>query len=279
VDGSGKVVLSGRDFVWQTSIHQIDGLSEFANTILSSDTASVEFLRNGETVFLNSRLIENVGWRLIVEQTTDSVHEPIYMTLLGNIFVTLLLTAIVLIFAHLILKNYQSRLENLATHDALTGALNRRAFDVVLEQTLAEAKRKKDEPFTIAILDIDHFKAVNDTFGHLIGDEVLKDLVACTKDRIRESDVFCRWGGEEFMLLLQNCDITAAQTLVEDIRQIIESQMFEYQGKKVQITVSAGLSQFDQTMNRDTLIKTADEMLYRAKASGRNRVMPTSKAA
>lgn len=279
VDASGNVVLSGRDYIWPDAIQKTEGLSSHAEAILSAENVSVTFERQGQTVFLNSRLIEDVGWRLIVEQTADSVHEPIYMTLLGNILITLLLTAIVLFFAHLILRNYQGRLENLATRDALTGALNRHAFDIILDQAVSEAKRKKDSVFTIVILDIDHFKIVNDTHGHLAGDSVLIDVVACAKDKIRESDVFCRWGGEEFMLLLRECDLAAARRLVEDIRQTIEAQVFEYQGKKVQITISAGLSQFDQSMDTPQLFKAADAMLYRAKESGRNRVMPTLTAA
>lgn len=279
VDPSGNVVLSGRDYVWPDTIHQIEGLSTHADQILSGDNVSVTFERDGQTVFLNSRLVDDVGWRLFVEQTADSVHEPIYMTLIGNILITLLLTAVVLFFAHLILRNYQNRLENMATRDALTGSLNRHAFDIILEQAVIEAKRKKDSVFTVVILDIDHFKTVNDTHGHLVGDSVLIDVVSCAKDKIRESDVFCRWGGEEFMLLLRDCDLTAAQKIVEDIRKHIEAQVFEYHGKKVQITISAGLSEFDHTMDSAQLFKVADTMLYRAKELGRNRVMPTKTAA
>lgn len=279
VDASGNVVLSGRDYVGPSSIAKVDGLAVHAKDILTSDNHSVQFEHQDQTVFLNSRLIEDVGWRLIVEQTANSVHEPIYMTLIGNILVTLLLTAAMLFLAHLVLRGYQRRLETLATHDALTGALNRHAFDVILAQTLIEAKRKKDEIFTIAILDIDHFKVVNDTYGHMVGDAVLRDLVTCIMGKVRESDVFCRWGGEEFMLLLRDCDMPAAQKLVEDIRQTIESHVFEDQGHRLQITVSAGLSVYETSKTGDALIKGADEMLYRAKSSGRNRIMPMRESA
>lgn len=279
IDTFGNVVLSGRDYIWSPSIRKAEGLSAHADNILSSDNVSISFERQGQTVFLNSRLIDDVGWRLIVEQKADAVHEPIYMTLLGNIVITLLLTAVVLFFAHLLLRNYQGRLETLATRDALTGALNRHAFDIILEQTIAETKRKKDSVFTIAILDVDHFKSVNDTYGHLIGDAVLIDIVACAKEKIRESDVFCRWGGEEFMLLLQDCDLAAAQKLVDGLRQDIADRVFEYHGKEVQITVSAGLSEFDSSMDGDELIKVADDLLYQAKGSGRNRVLSMKSAA
>lgn len=279
VDPSGNVVLSGRDYVWPSSINETDGLAAHAQDILKSDNYSIQFERQDKTVFLNSRLIEDVGWRLIVEQTADSVHEPIYMTLIGNILVTLLLTAVMLFLAHLVLRGYQAKLETLATHDALTGTLNRHAFDVILEQEILGAKRKKDAVFTIAILDIDHFKSVNDTYGHLMGDAVLKDLVTCAMSKVRESDVFCRWGGEEFMLLLRDCDMPAAQKLVEGIRHAIESHIFEYNGQQVHITVSAGLSQFEQSMDNDQLFMSADKMLYLAKNSGRNRIMPMKEAA
>lgn len=279
VDSTGLVTLSGRNYEGPKSIRTSGGLSARANAILAADSHSFSYDLDDETIFVNSRLIEDVGWWLVVEQKTKPVYAPIYKTLLSNIAAALFLTAIVLFLAHLTIRRYQGKLETLATHDALTGILNRHAFDVILEQKIVGAKRKQDEVFTIALLDIDHFKMVNDTYGHLVGDAVLKDVATVAMNKVRESDVFCRWGGEEFMLLLHDCDMVTAQKLVEGIRQAIASHVFEHRGKTLHITLSAGLSESTPSTDGDTLIKSADVMLYRAKNEGRNRIMPRAEAA
>lgn len=279
VNAKGHVVLSGRDYTGPRSIRRSEGLADHAETILSSDDHSFAYKHDGDTTFVNSRFIEDVGWWLIVKQKTKPVYAPIYQTLLSNMAAALLLTAVVVFLIHLTIRRYQGRLETLATRDSLTGALNRHAFDVILEQTIVEAKRRKDETFTVAILDIDHFKQVNDTHGHLAGDAVLKGVAETAVATIRESDVFCRWGGEEFIILLQNCDITAAQRLVESIRNKIAAHTVDYKGANLQITMSAGLAEFENDMDSDALIRKADDMLYKAKAAGRDRMMPQDKAA
>lgn len=117
---------------------------------------------------------------------------------------------------------------------------------------------------SIALFDIDHFKAINDTYGHTAGDEILTEVAAHMKSNIRESDILCRWGGEEFLLVMPE---EHAFIVSEKIRKQIEKN---YMNSRTAITISAGIAQFDVTINKLELIKRADQALYIAKNQGRN---------
>ena len=162
------------------------------------------------------------------------------------------------------------KLEEMAHVDSLTGAYNRRYFYEITDKLLSFTKREK-KPLSIAMIDIDKFKDVNDTYGHDVGDEVLKVLVNEIKNNIRESDVFVRYGGEEFILLLPNTDLEHALVITQKLRIIIEST------RKVdglRFTVSIGVAAFvDSKDDIESLVKKSDKALYEAKNSGRNRVV------
>jgi len=162
------------------------------------------------------------------------------------------------------------KLRKLSITDPLTGIKNRRAFFEVSENFFKLANRK-DLPLSLLILDIDLFKKVNDTYGHIIGDEILKFLVKQTNQTLRDSDIFARYGGEEFIILLPDTDLNGAIQVAEKIRKAIEST--PYQGDvEVSITVSLGVAQLQNEKILNKLIQRADEALYRAKEYGRNRV-------
>ncbi len=162
------------------------------------------------------------------------------------------------------------KLEEMAHVDALTGAYNRRYFYEISKKLLSFTKREKT-PLSIAMIDIDKFKDVNDTYGHDIGDEVLKVLVSEIKENIRESDVFVRYGGEEFVLLLPNTDLEHALVITQKLRTIIESTR-KVDGLK--FTISIGVAAYiDLKDDIESLVKKSDKALYEAKNSGRNRVI------
>jgi diguanylate cyclase (GGDEF)-like protein/PAS domain S-box-containing protein len=163
----------------------------------------------------------------------------------------------------------KKNLEFLSSHDKLTSIYNRAKFDELLEQAIREYKQE-GLLFSLAILDIDHFKKVNDNYGHLVGDSVLIESVKSIKDTIRRSDILARWGGEEFVLLLPNTSIKEAKSILEKIRASIEATTFEKVGH---ITISAGVSQMSREETSTTLLKKIDDALYEAKESGRNRVV------
>lgn len=162
-------------------------------------------------------------------------------------------------------------LEQAALTDALTGIQNRRYFDDALREYLSEFRRI-EKPVGLMILDLDHFKQINDTHGHNIGDEVLKTVAKCLKDMTRYHDVVARLGGEEFAVVAPNMDAELLLKLAERIRRAIAALVVPSGNARLKITTSVGLAVWDRRETADDFFKRADEMLYEAKRQGRNRV-------
>ncbi len=156
--------------------------------------------------------------------------------------------------------------------DPLTKAYNRRYFTEVINYEIEKAHRSRGT-FSLIILDIDHFKQVNDIHGHSVGDYVLKEIVLVIKKNIRKYDILCRIGGEEFTIMLPNTEIKCSYNLAERLREIIEKYTFIDAHK---ITISLGLTQYENGDTLDTILKRADEALYTSKNSGRNRTSISS---
>ena len=170
-------------------------------------------------------------------------------------------------------KKLENKLMELATTDSLTGLYNRGHFIELTEKELIRAKRY-DNPLSMIILDIDHFKGVNDTFGHSVGDEVLKYVGNTCKSIVRENDVIGRIGGEEFAVILVESDSNSAYEVAERIRRRIDLEIFHCEGKSIPFTVSLGVSEYlKQQDDLTKMMKRADDALYKAKRTGRNRVI------
>ncbi len=169
--------------------------------------------------------------------------------------------------AQLALKN--KMLEKLSTTDTLTGLCNRLKIDDILEITLYAAQRY-GRVFSLILIDIDHFKNVNDSFGHLVGDKVLKQMAEVLQSQIRKTDHLGRWGGEEFLIIAEDTDSDAAELLAEKLRKAVEITTFPEAG---QITISLGVATWRDSDDRITIVQRADNALYRAKESGRNRIV------
>jgi diguanylate cyclase (GGDEF)-like protein len=161
----------------------------------------------------------------------------------------------------------------MAIEDPLTGLANRRAFDKALDRDLARARRSQAS-LCVALLDLDHFKRVNDSFGHGIGDRVLKRLGRVLSPCVRVGDVFARRGGEEFALLLPETSMRDAIRTCERLREAIDEHVFEFEGTRVPVTISIGVAEFDVSMETEEVLACADQQLYAAKRAGRNRVLP-----
>ena len=161
----------------------------------------------------------------------------------------------------------QGELEMLATVDELTQAFNRTKFEELIEAEIDRTQRFI-QPLSIIIFDLDHFKMVNDSFGHLTGDYVLQTVASIVKAGIRETDYLVRWGGEEFLVLAPNADIDKAQLLAERLRSVISEHVFEHIGR---ITASFGVAVYRECETKDAFILRADNAMYRAKRT-RNRV-------
>ncbi len=161
-------------------------------------------------------------------------------------------------------------MQQMATTDGLTGLINHRHFQEKADTELARAARYA-EPVSVLLFDIDHFKKVNDTYGHPAGDSVLKQVARILKEAVRTSDIAARYGGEEFVSLLVNTDLEGARVMAERIRSSIEKNKFVLDGKNIPVTVSVGYSSFPADgKEKGVLIEKADQALYYAKGHGRN---------
>jgi diguanylate cyclase (GGDEF)-like protein len=160
-------------------------------------------------------------------------------------------------------------LERLAITDELTGLINRRGGEATIGNEIARAKRHRT-PLTCVLIDIDRFKMVNDTFGHQVGDSVLRELSALFKRTLRTYDTVVRWGGEEFLLVLPGVSLEDAQRLADRIRRAVEAIEFPGAGR---ITLSAGAAGLGLDYSFEEMLATADRRLYQAKSSGRNTVI------
>ncbi|MBV1908958.1 MAG: GGDEF domain-containing protein [Kangiellaceae bacterium] len=164
------------------------------------------------------------------------------------------------------------KLEIVAATDDLTGLLNRRAINQHLEKEHERSKRNLAS-ISVLLIDIDHFKSINDTYGHLAGDRVLQQLSETLKASIREVDYLARWGGEEFLVLMPDTDSSAAMVLAKRIQTAIKDAVITYKQNKIRLTMSGGLVELSANEAiKDGLLK-ADELLYKAKELGRNKVM------
>lgn len=196
----------------------------------------------------------------------------IVLSVLGVILVIVLF--IFFIARHFIqdLKKAETKLVELATTDSLTGLLNRREG---FRRMTAECSRayRSGSPLCVMMLDIDHFKSINDTWGHQSGDNVLVALAGILKNTLRISDIVCRYGGEEFLVVLPETSLDNLKILAERLRGRVESQDFETDGgKPLKVTISVGLAASHGEEDCDQLVGRADTALYRAKGNGRNRV-------
>lgn len=193
--------------------------------------------------------------------------------LFSNIFITLSIAGISFVgYLFLMLKTlhrHYQEFKTLSRHDPLTKIRNRRSFFELSQQLLAIAKRTK-QPLSLIMIDIDNFKHINDTYGHIIGDEILIHLVNSINTLIRESDVFARFGGEEFIILLPETDLSGSVELCEKIRTYIENTSFSDGKISVPFTISLGTSELQDEKLLRELIQKADAALYQSKLNGRN---------
>ncbi|MDO8312712.1 MAG: GGDEF domain-containing protein, partial [Sideroxyarcus sp.] len=173
---------------------------------------------------------------------------------------------------------FHKELYKMAVLDPTTALYNKRYFMERFAEELSLARRSK-APLSMLIMDLDFFKKVNDTYGHLAGDLVLQQMGQLLKRMTRHEDVVARYGGEEFIVMLRGSDEASSYHTAERIRREVENFVFEFEGKRIPVTISIGLCSLDSTsedVSTESMIKTADERLYHSKQNGRNRVTRTS---
>ncbi len=165
-----------------------------------------------------------------------------------------------------------TRAVHAAFTDPVTGIGNRAAMDNSLQREI-DLCHRHGTPMVLMMLDLDYFKKTNDTYGHIAGDAVLREIARSTAECVRKSDMIFRYGGEEFVVMLNNANMEGAQNLAERIRQVIETSEYNFNGMVIPMTTSIGLAALEKHDSVSTLLDRADKALYRAKNEGRNRVV------
>ena len=301
----GLYIISNEILLWVTnkpdlsSQHSCENLSEF-NTILTTVmiVSLTIFTGNSDYIFLSLiPLIQCIsygktklslkifigcaviiffanvfGWFekefLISNQNIILTKTLSFLTVMG------VLTYLVKIFNSVIefAGNKADVLHNMATTDALTGLINRREFNRRIAEEFSRAKRHNTQ-LSLALFDIDFFKKINDTYGHHAGDVILKELGSLISNKTRTSDVACRYGGEEFVLILPETSQVEAFELLDRLREIVAEEIFNKSAKPIKATISVGVAQLDLSDKSPVdFCERADKALYRAKEGGRNRV-------
>lgn len=279
LDESGNIQFNNLEHGTAKSIFKITGLVDLAPEILSKrDESAYEYKGDNGQVYLNSRFIKELGWYLMVEQRESHWMTPVSNAILSNLLISLLLAVTVLALAYRVLFAYQGELEKVATFDKLTSAMNRQAFESIAADAFQQTARKTDG-ISLLLIDIDHFKSINDQYGHAVGDQALVQIVKSINLGVRASDVVCRWGGEEFCVLLKNTNIAEATEAAEHVRESIQfNTVIVGSNTQISLTASIGVSERRAAEDLSAVMQNADDALYLAKREGRNRVVAVGAA-
>ncbi|QOC23286.1 diguanylate cyclase [Wenzhouxiangella sp. AB-CW3] len=249
-----KPVVIGRSIDSDFQISERSISRQHCRIIAEGDRYWIEDLGSTNQTYLNEDVVERSALR-------DGDHIRISQTVLkfvdeGNIE-----------------AGYHSELHESTIRDALTGLYNRRHAMALLKTEVAKAEREPDRELTVMILDLDFFKEINDEYGHLAGDGVLRKVAEIARDRVRASDTFARIGGEEFAVILPDTNIADAHRIAESIRKAIEMETFNVGGEVRKVTLSGGIASWSSAFeDMSDLLREADRRLYQAKSSGRNQI-------
>jgi diguanylate cyclase (GGDEF)-like protein len=242
-------------FLPQEGFLECDGKSTWLETTVQNTAESIESLAK---IHDKKRGVERIFSVRAVKFDLNSGHVLVSLQYITEIYLQ-----------RELLENQRKELEKLATTDSLTGIYNRNRLKEIALYEFKKIKRDK-YPLSLVMFDIDHFKKINDTFGHNVGDYTLKAVASLVGSLIRESDTFARWGGEEFIILAPNTGLQNAAILAEKLRASIEAYNFETVGR---VTSSFGVAEASTNrLDFEELVERTDKALYVAKKGGRNRV-------
>jgi diguanylate cyclase (GGDEF)-like protein len=297
IDPNGIIMITNRPetrlrAMWPLPSEVLSPLADRLGTmdrraVLTQEVADATWTGlDGEHSYTRRQFADRSRWSLVIAMPILEIFASRLLGIIITLFVTVMIVIYLFGRERLVRDNVQTdtrlRLQELArdllsraTTDPLTGLSNRLKFDEALAAEMLRSTRY-GTPLALVLYDIDHFKAVNDTHGHQIGDKVLVTLSQVVANNIRHSDLLCRWGGEEFVILAAGSDAQMAGQAAEKLRITIAQVMFDEVGT---VTCSFGIAQYTQGDTAETFIARADDALYRAKSNGRNRVELASQAA
>ncbi len=278
VNTDGTIQIhQNRKYINRVSITALEGIGSLADQILRVGELpqNFSFMRGGEQILLTVRLFKPLNWLLCVEQSETRTLGAARRAMLRIIVVGGVATVFVLLLTLVTINRYRKRLEILVFSDSLTGAVNRRMLGIEFSRFLSRYQRL-GQRFSVILIDIDRFKLINDRYGHLVGDAILKQVTALIHQIIRPSDVLARWGGDEFVILVEaNVDEATlmAERLRKKIREIKPGDVnLANQDGHFLVTVSCGVAGYNQGEDLDKVIQRADTALYRCKEKGRDMV-------
>jgi len=270
VDDDGNVTVRSEEQKIARRIQEMPGLQDIAGEVLGMDHGSLTYERNGEPVLLTVRYIPELSWQVFVALDEGDVTKAIEGVFLRNLAIGLFVIVLTILLIAYTINIFQHQLEKMAVTDKLTGLGNRQAFDVSMIQAISRFKRTQ-EPFSLILIDIDRFKPINDTKGHLAGDVAISQVALKVRSLLRDSDVLNRWGGDEFAIIMSNCSLGDARRQAEKIRTEIAGHSFFPDDPSLHITISLGVSEIRQGDEEDAILGRSDNALYAAKEKGRNR--------
>lgn len=271
VDRQGTVKShSDERIVDEVNIRDGAGIAAVADEILAGDQGSLSYVGDQGRIFLCYRYIPELAWFLIVEESEEAALATLRRALYVNILIGGSITLLVLLVSGFTVHRFQERLERLASIDRLSGLFNRHFFEILFANALSMARRYRQD-LSLLLFDIDLFKQINDRHGHMAGDEVIRRTAAIVKQSRRATDIASRWGGDEFMILLSDCDEPNARRIAEELRRKIQEEVRVVGGDRP-VTISVGVAAYRHGEGPEELIARVDARLYAAKEAGRNRV-------
>ena len=271
VDETGTVqVHSNIALVEKVNIFNEKGISTIAEKLMlqTEQPSDCTYSIDSRDILVSSRFIPELGWYIIVEQDELSSYFLARKSFYINLMIIVLIAVVLFFFSSTIIRNFSKEMESLAGTDTLTGAANRREFIKQFNILKYKLNRYKSS-ISIIMLDIDNFKEINDKYGHLTGDNILKAITEKIVELIRPVDVLSRWGGDEFIVLMET-SLDDALSIAERIRKSCISVFAEYGNSDSAGSVSAGISEYIEGESLNEFIKRADNALYKSKEKGKN---------
>lgn len=271
VDQKGQITLSGLKTASKGALKDLPGRAALAAALASpiDQPLRTQVSDAGHLLLVHARYLPELHWTLVVEQDMQSAEAPLHHAFRLNLLLSMVVTVMVVFITLTIIRRAQKGLHQLATTDSLTGLPNRRALQIVWAQWLREQSRMP-QGISAILIDVDHFKGINDQHGHPVGDAVLKHIGDLLAQHVRGSDVVARWGGEEFLLALRDCPAELALQRAEALRQAVAEAHFG--PMSLPITISLGVATLRAQEDDTAFFGRLDAALYQAKRSGRNRV-------
>ncbi len=272
VNKEGEVVLSEVGVNRVSHLNEDKKLRTLSSKILEESSKTLEYEKEGNHYILNTKYIEELNLYLLVEAQIEEFTQEVEKTFILNLIISLAVTFIIIVIILYTVKTYNKKLEYLAAYDSLTKLPNRRTFNLNFEKALRLFKRD-NVARSIIFFDIDNFKLINDNYGHLIGDTVLKRIAAILNMQVRSSDNLSRWGGEEFLILLHDSSLKDSLDVAEKLRMAFENDIDLHDLVKGVVSASFGVTSFQEDDTLERIITRADEALYKAKNQGKNCVV------